>query len=65
MTACDRTRLINKLRSIYGISTDKELMNALNDHLMISDNCVTIDEVANADLVNAWNKAQSGEPLLR
>ena len=48
--------MIMRLRSTWGVRTNVELMGALQGAGKVSDNAITIDEVADCDLVRAYNQ---------
>lgn len=50
MPTTDRARLASLLRMATGAKNDTELMNYLQNSGLVSDNAVTIDDVAEADL---------------
>jgi len=51
-----RELLIARLRSVHGVTNDNALMNSLQDHGLVSDEAVAIDNCADRDLVIAWNR---------
>lgn len=53
-----RLRLIADLRSATNCRTHATLMDALQDRGLISDECVNIDEVPDADLLSALVRIQ-------
>ena len=48
--------MIMRLRSTWGVTNNSELMAALQDAGKVSDNAITINEVADCDLVRAYNQ---------
>ena len=52
----DRDLIIMRLRSTWGLKTNSELMLALRQAGKVSDNAITINEVADCDLVRAYNQ---------
>lgn len=56
-----RERLLANLRSVHGVRNDRELMNVLQDCGHVSDEAVEISDVADGDLVRAWNKCVEQE----
>jgi arginine repressor len=50
-----RETLINEIMHRWHVQTEKELMNELQEHGIISDNAAEIGDVADCDLVRAYN----------
>lgn len=57
----ERKIVETRLKSNHGCVTDDELMNVLQNMGAVSDNCVTLSDVSNADLMMAYNKTITGE----
>ena len=57
-----REIIIARLRSIYGITNDDNLMNELQDHGKVSDEAVKIEDVSDRDLMLAYNDAVTKGP---
>jgi hypothetical protein len=55
LSASDREKIYRHLRSVWGVETNTKLMNHLQDAGLVSDNCASIDEVADSDLMRAYN----------
>lgn len=60
----NREELIKRIKKHYWFIEDEtniELMNVLQDDGLVSDCAVTIDDVPDIDLVNAYEKINQGE----
>ena len=51
----DHTQVYSLLRMATNSKDNVQLMNKLQDLGLVSDNCVTIDDVADSDLMQALN----------
>lgn len=49
-----RDELIRQLRYIHLVRTDDKLMDVLQDRGLVSDNAVHIEDVADRDLIRAY-----------
>jgi hypothetical protein len=47
--------------SNHGVRTETELMNILQDTGAVSDECVNLADVADCDLMAAYNRTITGE----
>lgn len=54
-----RETLIGLLKIHYRVGDSIMLMNKLQDEGLVSDEAVTIDDVAGIDLVNAYEKVKT------
>lgn len=59
MSKDHRETILRDLAKAHGIAwgreTKTQIMNHLQERGLVSDNSITLDEVADCDLVRAWN----------
>jgi len=48
-----RAKLASEMRAKLRVRTDIDLMNQLQGRGLVSDNCVTLDDVSDGDLIRA------------
>lgn len=49
--------MLRHLRSTHGVTNNHGLLNPLQDCGLVSDLCVSVDDIADGDLVRAYNRS--------
>jgi hypothetical protein len=61
----ERKTILQALQSTAGTTADDKLLDWLQDHGLVSDNCVRLQEVPTMDLLKAQNKIRNRKPRLQ
>jgi hypothetical protein len=57
----DREKIYSHLRSVWAAMSNNALLNELQDAGIVSDLCRSMDDVADCDLMRAYNLSMNGE----